>query len=78
MGDHVILRFPLDDPDNPEVVDVLANVPVHWQKYLKDKANEHKKPGRYIVSNLLYDEDTEYYYPESIKKKHRKTEKDSE
>ena len=76
MGDHVILRFPLDDPDNPEVVDVLANVPVHWKKYLKDKAHEIKKPGRYIVSNILYDE--EYYYPESIKKKHKKVEKESE
>ena len=76
MGDYVILRFPFDNPDNPEVVDVLANVPVHWKKYLKDKANKIKKPGRYIVSNILYD--NEYYYPESIKKDHKKTEKESE
>jgi len=75
MSDHVILRFPFDDPDNPEVVDVLANVPVHWKKYLKERARTVKKPGRYIVSNILYDE--EYYYPESMRKKHKKNEKAS-
>lgn len=76
MGDHVILRFPFDDPDNPEVVDVLANVLVHWKKYLKETAHKIKKPGRYIASNILYDD--EYYYPESMEKDHKKIERESE
>ena len=76
MGDYVILLFPFDDPDNPEVVDVLANVPNNWKKYLKKKAHKIKKHGRYIVANILYDD--EYYFPESMKKVHEKVEKESE
>ena len=76
MGDHVVLRFPFDDPDKPEVVDVLANVPVDWKKYLKGKADEIQKEGRYIPANILYDKD--YYFPESMEKIHKRAEKDSE
>lgn len=73
MGDWVILRFPLDDPEKPEVVEVLANAPIKWKQYLKNKANKIKKKGRYIVTNILYDQ--EYYYPESLKKRYKKVEK---
>jgi len=75
MGDQVILLFPFDDPDNPEVVEVLANVPNNWKKYLKKKAHETKKYGRYVVANILYDD--EYYFPESMKKIHEKVEKET-
>ena len=73
MGDHVVLRFPFNDPDKPEVVDVLANVPVDWEKYLKKIAD---KEGRYIPANILYDKD--YYHPESMEKIYKRTERDSE
>ena len=76
MGDWIILRFPFDDPENPEVIEVLANAPNDWEKYLKKKAEEIKKEGRYIVANILYDD--EYYYPESMKKVHERVEKESE
>jgi len=76
MGDWIILRFPFDDPENPEVIEVLANAPNDWKKYLKKKAEEIKKEGRYIVANILYDD--EYYYPESMKKVHERVEKESE
>lgn len=76
MGDWVILRFPFDDPGKPEVIEVLANMPTNWKKYLKKKTERIKKEGRYIVANILYD--NEYYYPESMKKIHEKLEKESE
>jgi hypothetical protein len=76
MGDWIILRFPFDDPENPEVIEVLANVPTNWKEYLKKKAEEIKKEGRYIVANFLYD--NEYYYPASMEKIHKKVEKESE
>jgi len=75
MGDWVILRFPFDDPKKPEVIEVLANVPNHWKEYIKKKAKEIGREGRYIVANILYD--NEYYYPESMKKIHEKVEKES-
>lgn len=76
MSDWVILRFPFDQPDKPEVVEVLANVPLNWNKFLKEKAIRLKKEGRYIVANLLYGK--EYYYPESKKQQQQKVEKDSQ
>lgn len=76
MGDHVILRFPFDNPEKPEVIEVLANVPTNWKDYLKKKAKEIKKEGRYIVTNILYDD--EYYYPESMEAIYKKVEKESE
>ena len=55
------MRFPFDDPEKPEVVEVLANVPIDWKKYLKKKVTEVKKEGRYIVANILYRD--KYYHP---------------
>lgn len=75
MGDHIILRFPFNNPENPEIVEVLANVPNNWKKYLKKKAHEVKKHGRYIVANILYE--NEYYFPESKKRVHKEVEKES-
>ncbi len=43
MGDWVILRFPFDDPEKPEVIEVLANVPTNWKGYLKEKQRKSKK-----------------------------------
>ena len=76
MGDWIILRFPFNNPEKPEVIEVLANVPTNWKEYLKKKAQETNKQGRFIVANILYDD--EYYYPESMKKTHKKVEKESE
>jgi len=73
MGDNIILRFPFNDPQKPEIIEVLANVPTNWREYLKRKAKKYKKKGRYIVANILYNK--EYYYPESMKKIHKKAEK---
>ena len=75
MGDWIILRFPLDNPEKPEVIEVLANAPSNWKLYLKKKAKEIKKKGRYIVSNILYGK--EYYYPQKMKKIHEKIERKS-
>lgn len=77
MGDWVILRFPFDDPEKPEVIKVLANIPHDWKKYLKKKAEEVKKEGRYIAAHVLYHK-AEYFYPESMKKVHERVEKESE
>jgi len=65
MSDWIILRFPFDDPQKPEMIEVLANVPMDWKKYLKKKAREVKKEGRYIVADLLYKD--EYYSPGTMK-----------
>jgi len=53
MGDWVILRFPFDNPEKPEVIEVLANVPTNWQEYLKKKAEEIKKDGRYYSCKYI-------------------------
>ena len=76
MSDWLILRFPLDDPQKPEVIEVLANVPSDWKQYLEKKAKEIKKEGRYIAANILYDNDS--YYPDSAREKHKTTEEKSQ
>ena len=76
MSDWLVLRFPLDEPDDPEVVEVLAEVPVDWAAFLKHKAHQIKKPGRYLAADILYGID--YYYPESSRIVYEKVEKDSQ
>ncbi|HID31665.1 MAG TPA: hypothetical protein EYP19_16915 [Desulfobacterales bacterium] len=76
MTDWVILRFPFDNPERPEVIEVLANVPIDWKQYLKKKAGEVDKEGRYVIANILYE--YEYFYPEAMEEIYKKVEKESQ
>lgn len=76
MSDFLIIRIPLDDPNKPEIVEFLANVPINWITYLKQVAKKEKKKGRYLVANLEYNLD--YFYPEKEKKIFKKVEQITE
>ena len=79
MSDWVLIRFDLDNPDKGEVVTILANAPLDWKKYMKDKASQSGKyvvEGRYIVAKLLYN--LEYYAPEEMEQQHKQAESDAE
>ena len=76
MSDWLVLRFPPNKPDKPEVVEVLANVPINWKAFLAQKAKALKRKGRYLAANILYED--EYFYPESEKKAYKSVEKNSE
>jgi len=72
MTDWIIALIPFDgNPDDIQIVEVLANPPLNWKKFLKELANKTKKKGRYVVFSAHYNLD--YYYPPSMKKKYRKT-----
>lgn len=76
MSDWLIVRISDNNPNKVEVVEVLANVPSNWKRYLQKVAKQKKKCGRYIAANLLYGQG-DAFYPSRLKKKIRKTEKQS-
>lgn len=42
MSDWLIVRIPFDDPQNPEIIEVLSNVPINWKDYLEKVAKKQK------------------------------------
>lgn len=76
MSDWLIVRIPFDDPEKVEVVKQLSNVPLNWKDYLEKIAKRTKKPGRYVVTNILYQEG-EAFFPQNKKVEYQKTEKES-
>ena len=76
MSDWLIVRIPFDDPQNPEIIEVLSNVPINWRDYLEKVTKNTKKPGRYLAANLLYKEG-EAFYPKTRKRKYKKTLRES-
>ena len=73
MSDWVIIRIGLEDPEDIELVQMMANVPIDWKKYIKKIA---VKEGRYVPAKILYQHD--YFKPESSERIYRQTEEDSE
>lgn len=76
MSDWLVIRIPYDKPNRPEIIEILANVPLNWKKYLHQIAKKTKKSGRYLVANILYNEG-EAFYPEEAAKDYQETEKES-
>ena len=79
MSDWAIIKLDLDHPAKGEVITILANAPLDWKKYMKDKASQSGKyevAGRYIVAKLLYN--LEYYAPEEMEQQHKQAESDAE
>ena len=68
--------IPFDKPNQPEAVEMLADVPLSWKKYLGQVAKKTKKPGRYLAANILYNEG-ESFYPNAVTKHYHQTEKES-
>jgi len=75
MGDWAVLRLDLDNPDESELVKIVANVPLNWQKYLKTVSEEVGLKGRYVAANILYSRGV--YYPEDMKGIYELVEKES-
>jgi len=75
MGDWAILRLDLDNPEEGDLVKILANVPLDWKKYTSKVAEEYSKPGRYVPVLLLYDK--EAYFPVELEQHYKAVEKDS-
>ena len=73
MSDWAVIRLDLENPDEAELVTILANVPMHWYDYMETQAI---KPGRYVAAKILYQH--EYYQPPSARKGHKDTEEDSD
>jgi len=72
MSDWIVALIPFKgNPDDIEIVEVLANPPLNWKKFLKELSSKTKKRGRYVVFSAHYDLD--YYYPPSLKKKYEQT-----
>ena len=67
MTDWVILRFPLEEPEKPEVIEVLANVPENWKAYLEKTANRTKKKGRYLVASIKYNLGEAFFPAQSLR-----------
>ncbi len=76
MSDWLTIRIPFNKPDKPEIIEILADVPLNWKKYLRQMANKTKKAGRYLAANILYNVG-EAFYPESTEKEYKQTEKKS-
>jgi len=76
MTDWIVGLIPFEgNPDDIEIVEVLANPPLDWKEFLKELAHKTKKEGRYVVFSAHYDLD--YIYPESLKEKYDETLKKS-
>jgi len=76
ITDWIVALIPFEgDPDDIEIIEVLANPPLNWKKFLKELANKTKKKGRYLVFSAHYDMDA--YYPQNLKKKYKKVLKKS-
>ena len=76
MSDWIVIRTPFDKPNKPDIIEILAEVPLDWKKYLRRVANKTKKAGRYLAANLLYNEG-EAFYPKTTAKNYHQTEKES-
>ena len=76
MGDYAILRINIENPDESELVKIIANVPLNWTKYLKQVAEETGINGRYVAATILYDND--YFLPESVRESYELVEKSSD
>ena len=75
MGDWAIVRLDLDNPEEGDLVKILANVPMNWKVYTSKVAEEYGKPGRYVPVLLLYGKDI--YYPIELEKHYKEVEKGS-
>lgn len=76
MSDWIVIRIPYDKPNQPEIVEILADIPLSWKKYLHRVAKRTKKSGRYLAANILYNEG-DAFYPEKTAKDYHRTEKES-
>lgn len=76
MSDWLVVRIPFNKPSQPEIVEVLADIPLDWKKYLLQIANKTKRAGRYLVANILYNVG-EAFYPKSAEKEYKQMEKKS-
>lgn len=76
MSDWLVIRIPLDDPNDAEVIESLSNVPLDWKEYLEKVAEKTGKPGRYVAADILYNEG-DAFYPKNKEKEYEKTEKES-
>ena len=75
MGDWAIIRLDVNNPEEGELVKIIANVPLDWNKYLTQVIKEHGKEGRYLPVYIMYDK--EKYHPESLKDLYEQVERDS-
>ena len=76
MSDWLIIRIPFDAPNKAEILELLADVPLDWQKYLDKVAKTTKKPGRYLAADILY-KVGEAFFPSKDQRKYHQTEKES-
>ena len=75
MGDWLVVYFNKDNPKKGELVDILANVPLDWEPYLKKVAEEYGKSGRYIPAFIMYNQ--QIYHPPELKEMYEAQEKKS-
>lgn len=76
MSDWLVIRIPLDDPNDAEVVESLSNVPLDWKEHLEKTAQKIGKPGRYVAADILYDVG-DAFYPKVKQEQYKETEKES-